>query len=334
MTAYITLDYELFMGSEVGTINNCLIKPMDALTKMLDKYQIKCNIFVDAAYLLRLYQLKDNKEVEEQFQLVTRHVSSLSEQGHAIQFHFHPQWLYSKYEKGWVMDFDHYKISDMPKEDIKTLIPQAIELLQSYSRTKLSAFRAGGYSFPNEPLFFDILREYEIHIDTSVLKGAKVRSKYQSYDYSTVPEVSPYNFDNDVCVKDPNGYFTEYPITTNTFIGYRYLFLKSRLTKRYKENDEHHDVKFGDGSPINIKRGKISCLVNNFIRLMLPISISATIDGVFSLYLEKLYQNTASLINNKTFVIIGHPKNFSEKSISIFESFIQNHSDLDFDVFN
>ena len=227
MKAYLTLDYELFMGSEVGTINNCLIKPMDALTTMLDKYQIKCNIFVDAAYLLRLYQLKDNKEVEEQFQLVTRHVSSLSEQGHAIQFHFHPQWLYSKYEKGWIMDYDHYKISDMPLDDIRTLIPQAIELLQSYSRTKLTAFRAGGYSFPNKPYFLDILRKYEIHIDTSVLKGAKVKSKYQSYDYSTTPKASTYPFNNNICIEDESGYFTEYPIATNVMVGYKYFFIKN-----------------------------------------------------------------------------------------------------------
>ena len=139
MKAYITLDYELFMGSKVGTIENSLIKPMNALTEMLDKYNIKCNVFVDAAYLLRLYQLKGNKAIDEQFQLVTSHIQGLSSQGHSIQFHFHPQWLYSRYEDGWIMDIDHYKISDMPLEDIKTLIPQAIELLQSYSKNKLKA---------------------------------------------------------------------------------------------------------------------------------------------------------------------------------------------------
>ena len=218
MKAYITLDYELFMGSKVGTVENCLIKPMNALTEMLDKYDIKCNVFVDAAYLLRLYQLKEDKGVNEQFQLVTQHIQRLSKQGHAIQLHFHPQWLYSKYEDGWIMDFEHYKISDMPLEDIKALIPQAIELLQSYSCNKLIAFRAGGYSFPNELYFYDILRKYEIDIDTSVLKGAKVRSKYQFYNYTHIPNYSPYHFDKNLSVEDKEGYFTEYPISTNIMI--------------------------------------------------------------------------------------------------------------------
>lgn len=328
MKAYLTLDYELFMGSEVGTINNCLIKPMDALTKMLDKYQIKCNIFVDAAYLLRLYQLKDNKEVEEQFQLVTRHVSSLSEQGHAIQFHFHPQWLYSKYEKGWIMDYDHYKISDMPLDDIRTLIPQAIELLQSYSRTKLTAFRAGGYSFPNEPYFLDILRKYEIHIDTSVLKGAKVKSKYQSYNYSQLPVNAPYRFDKGLCVEDQNGYFIEYPISTISMIGYKYLFLKKDLAKSY-DNIIGQGL-FGDGKGIGLAGSVFSRVYYKIKRLITPSIISATIDGVFSLYLDNVYNYYSANERNKAFVIIGHPKNISLKSIGIFENFITNHPNIKF----
>ena len=333
MKAYITLDYELFMGSKVGTIDNCLIKPMNALTEMLDKYDIKCNVFVDAAYLLRLYQLKENKIIEEQFKIVTQHISSLSKQGHAIQFHFHPQWLYSNYEDGWVMDFDHYKISDMPLEDVKTLIPQAIELLQSYSYNKLKAFRAGGYSFPNASYFYEILRKYEINIDTSVLKGAKVQSKYQSYDYRNIPKESPYRFDRNLCVVDNGGYFTEYPISTNTLIGFRYCFLKYKLSKIYKNINEHRDSKYGDGSPIGIPSEKIRSIIINIKRLVTPNIISATIDGVFSLYLDNAYRNSINTINSKTFVIIGHPKNLSEKSLSVFEKFITHHKELEFSLF-
>ena len=333
MKAYLTLDYELFMGAKVGTIDNCLIKPMNALTKMLDKYNIKCNVFVDAAYLLRLYQLKENKIIEEQFKIVSQHIRSLSKEGHAIQFHFHPQWLYSNYENGWVMDFDHYKISDMSLEDIKTFIPQAIELLQSYSFNKLKAFRAGGYSFPNEPCFYDILRKYEIDIDTSVLKGAWVQSKYQSYNYTNIPKDSPYRFDKNLCVIDNNGYFTEYPISTNIMIGFKYWFLKSKLTKQFNSLCETTGNKFGDGFPITIPGGRMKRLINNLKRLVSLATISATIDGFFSLCLEDIYVNTINSINGKAFVVIGHPKNLSEKSISIFENFILDHNDLEFEVF-
>lgn len=332
MKAYITLDYELFMGYNTGTINNCLINPMNVLTMMLDKYDIKCNIFVDAAYLLRLHQLKGNKQIQSDFQLVTQHIQSLSEHGHSIQFHFHPQWLYSKYESGWIMDFEHYKISDMPLEDIKTLIPQAIELLQSYSSNKLKAFRAGGYSFPNEQYFYDILRKYEIDIDTSVLTGAKVKSKYHSYNYTDIPTYSPYRFEKNLCHDDINGYFTEYPISTNIMIGFRYWLLKRKLTKQYKGIFEFNGTKFGDGFPIGVPGSRLSRLTTNFKKLIYPSTISATIDGVLSLCLENVYRKILKT-NNKTFVIIGHPKNLSEKSICIFEKFIKNHNELKFEVF-
>ena len=62
INCYITLDYELFMGARTGSINNSLIKPMTELDLMLDKYNIRTNLFVDSAYLLRLKQLKDTNE--------------------------------------------------------------------------------------------------------------------------------------------------------------------------------------------------------------------------------------------------------------------------------
>lgn len=330
MKAYITLDYELFMGSKVGTIDNSLIRPMNVLTEMLDKYNIKCNVFVDAAYLLRLYQLKENQEILEQFQLVTWHIQSLSSQGHAIQFHFHPQWLYSRYEDGWIMDFDHYKISDMPLEDIKTYIPQAIELLQSYSSNKLKAFRAGGFSFPDEPCFYDILRKYEIDIDTSVLSGAKAKSKYQSYNYTKIPAYSPYRFNDDICVDDKDGYFTEYPISSVAMSGFRYSVIKSFLSKRFRTQPD--SSKYGDGCGIGIPGGRYDHLIHKLKRIFTSSVIYAAIDGFLSLYLENIYSYTVRN-NTDVFVIIGHPKIISDNSIRNFERFINRHKDLDFSLF-
>ena len=332
MKAYITLDYELFMGKNVGTIKNCLIDPMNALTKMLDNYGIKCNIFVDAAYLLRLYQLKNEfKQIEEQYELLTKHIQYLSKQGHAIQLHFHPQWLYSMYNNGWKMDFEHYKISDMPKRDIETLLPQAIELLQLYSINKIDAFRAGGYSFPNEKQFLDILRRYSIQIDTSVLKGAKVESKFQTYDYLRIPSISPYNFEDNLSISNHKGFFTEYPISTIKMIGYKYWFLKRTLNRHY--NTLSGSSKYGDGCGIGIPGGIFEHIKNKINRLITFSVIPATIDGVLSLYLENVYKHNYSKNYSNPFVIIGHPKNMSEKSIKIFEDFIIKHKEMEFCLF-
>ena len=229
------------------------------------------------------------------------------------------------------MDFEHYKISDMPVEDIKTLIPQAIELLQSYSVNKIKAFRAGGYSFPNDAIFLNILRKYAIDIDTSVLKGAKVSSKYQTYNYTTVPSLSPYHFEDNLCTSEVDGYFTEYPISTITMIGYRYWLLKRTLNQHYSSFSCIE--KFGDGRGIGIPGDKFARIMNKIKRLFTFSVISATIDGAFSQYLENVYRHNISNHNNNSFVIIGHPKNLSERSIEIFENFINAHRELEFCIF-
>lgn len=331
MKGFITLDYELFMGRETGTIENCLVKPMDALTKMLDKYNIKANIFVDAAYLLRLFQLKDfNKEIEKQYNIVSNHIYNLSKQGHSIQLHFHPQWLYSDYDNGWKLDFEHYKISDMQNDDILSLIPQSIELLQKYSLNKISAFRAGGYSFPMcSDVFLNILRNYNINIDTSVLRGVKKKTKYQTYDYRKIPQLSTWKFSECLCCSDNDGFFTEYPITAKKLIGWRYWLLKHELIKHYKSL-KGNGGKFGDGNGIGLP-SEVNKFLYNFTKLITSSTISATIDGAFSLYLEKIYNHYS---NSDTFVIIGHPKNLSEKSIGLFEKFINNHKEMAFCLFD
>lgn len=331
--AYLTLDYELYMGRKVGSVDNCLIKPMFALTSMLEKYGIKCNVFVDAAYLLRCYQLKeDEPKIMNDFLKVTSHIYELSKAGHSIQFHFHPQWLYSRYVgEDWDLDFDHYKISDMPTEDIIKYVPQAIELLQQWSVNKITAFRAGGYSFPNEGVFMDILRKYGITIDSSVLKGAVVKSKYQTYDYSKVPHKSPYRFDKNLCSSNDNGDFTEYPISTIKMIGYRYWFLKRSMTRHY--NTLQGGEKFGDGLGIGIPGGRLSRINHKIKRLITSSVISATIDGILSLCLDKVYKANTQCDEANVFVIIGHPKNLSEKSIDVFERFICNHDELNFCLF-
>ena len=46
MNVFFTIDYELFLGGNTGTVRNCLIRPLNALTELLDKYQIKLTLFM------------------------------------------------------------------------------------------------------------------------------------------------------------------------------------------------------------------------------------------------------------------------------------------------
>lgn len=189
MNAILTLDYELFMSNKTGTPQKCLFEPMKALTKLLDKFHIKANIFVDAAYILRLQELQEKCQYSaNDFDLVCQHIKSLSEQGHDIQLHFHPQWLYSTRgnDGKWSMDFSHYKLSDCDNDFINSSLYKGGVLLQSLSNNQIKAFRAGGYSIMDFPRYSKTLKKLGITIDSSVLTGAVSKTRFQEYDYKNI----------------------------------------------------------------------------------------------------------------------------------------------------
>ncbi|KAA3703073.1 polysaccharide deacetylase family protein, partial [Bacteroides salyersiae] len=194
MKILITLDYELFMGKKTGSVESCLLSPMNSFISMLDRYGIKATIFVDAAYLLRLSELKDKHDkLKSDFELISDHLKCLEQDGHDIQLHFHPQWIYSDYDsKQWIMDFEHYKLSDLPENVLRTSFYSARLLLEEIIGKKIIAFRAGGYSLPTYSGYIDLFKLNGIKIDSSVLRGAYVDSKYQKYDYRNIPKASIY----------------------------------------------------------------------------------------------------------------------------------------------
>lgn len=110
-----TFDYELYLGPETGTVENCLIKPIEALLSVFDKYGAKGTFFVDCAYLYKLNELRQkHTSLQQDYDMVSENLKMLAANGHEIQMHFHPQWLYSDYANGkWKLDFEHYKLSDV-----------------------------------------------------------------------------------------------------------------------------------------------------------------------------------------------------------------------------
>ena len=148
MNIIITLDYELFLNDITGTVNNCLIKPMQEIQKICEKHDFKLTIFVDAAYLYRLTELKkDYPALEEDYKNTVDNIKWLAKLGHDIQLHIHPQWYYSNYNgKEWILDWDHYKLSDMPRDYAFEVFGKSKELLDSIIEYKTTLFRAGGYS--------------------------------------------------------------------------------------------------------------------------------------------------------------------------------------------
>lgn len=308
MDALLTLDYELFLGFKTGSVDACILQPMERLLKIADKHGIKMVVFVDAAYLLRLKQLSTkNTYAEDCYNKVVENIQLLDKNGHDVEMHFHPQWLYSNIQgESWEMDFEHYKLSDVPKVDEAFL--EAKKLLDSLLEEPCIAFRAGGYSLETYTDFPTLFKHAGIICDSSVLRGHQSFTKYQYYDYSVTPSKHLYRFENSLCREQSDGSFLEASISGIEMNGLLYLLYRL-YCKVYLRNDR----KYGDGKPIG--GGKMSIFKKR--------KISASIDYFTAPLLGRVYKKCKG---QDAFVLIGHPKNASPKSLKRLDSFLGKYS--------
>ena len=326
MDCYITLDYELFLGDKTGTADGCLVKPMDALLQVLDKYGVKANIMVDAAYLLRMKQLKGNETtVEKEFDTVSGHIKLLSSKGHAIHFHFHPQWLYTNYENGaWVMDKEHYKLSDLEKNEMISSVSESIDLLNSISGQTAAAYRAGGFSVENFSELKRLFLSKGIHIDTSVLRYAKAKSVYQTYNYTRTPLKTSYHVEDNLCVEVNNGSFEEYPISTIPYTGIKYIQKKKQLLNDIANNGEPNK-RWNDGKGAGYPGGRFNAFLSKAKKLIGKNVMYASFDGELSCMLQEVYDYSKQHYTGSDFVILSHPKSFTPASLKYLDQFISNN---------
>lgn len=318
---FITLDYELFMSNITGSVMNCMIKPLDRLIEMLDKYNIKTTIFVDAAYLLRLSELKDKyPDLQQDYVLITNQLKKISKLGHDIQLHIHPQWLNAKYENNnWKLDPKQYKLSDLKKYEAEVLFSKSKALLMQIIEKPIIAFRAGGFSIQSYKDYIQLFIDNGIIIDSSVLGKAYVVSEIQHYNYRLSPRFERYNFSNDLMKEDPNGPFFELPITEGKINLFYWFIKRITLQKKYKQN------KYGDGIPLSGLQLKKTSIFDLLKRIFKSKAYTACIDIYSSRYLTYLFNKHRKKSND--FVIIGHPKNISDLSIYHLEQFIINKKD-------
>lgn len=328
MNVFLTLDYELFMGGVQGTVRNSLIDPVSHLLDVLNPYGIKTTFFVDAAYLYRISVSADRcDKAARDFEITKEHIRFLAQHGHSIQMHFHPQWLYSDIVNNcWVMDYVHYKISDMAHDDFEYYFTHAFHLLQSLLGTPIKAFRAGGYTIGDNIDFLNVFHNLGITIDSSVLRGGKADTMFQNYNYKRVPSKGHYRFETSMTQESKDGRFIEYPISAYEISPLYYIVQKKQCIRKDKSK------KWGDGIGVACKLSKKQRLKNIFVSFLSKKVIPASIDTPFSSCLEKNFNNCISQGYNEM-VIIGHPKNLSPGSLADLQLFIERHPDLLFRVF-
>ncbi|MDR1005501.1 MAG: hypothetical protein LBL74_01360 [Bacteroidales bacterium] len=320
MKAIVSLDYEMFLGTETGSVNKCLIEPLGRLLKISDKYNFKYTIFVDATYLFKLKEEKSKNEILKQdYENICKNIQFLNNQGHCLQLHIHPHWYYSVFDGAkWIQDTEHYKLSDIDIESANYIFNQSKLLLEKIIDEKIIAYRAGGFSTQPTSILKTLLFNNEIKIDSSVYRGSIYHSKQQDYDYSNAPNKGCYYFDEDICCENKDGQFLEVPLFT--FEVSPYFYWKLALTKIL--NNKKHQI-LGDGNSIETTKESIK------ERLTKKSNMFATIDGYKSSILNNAY-TIAKKKNISVFNVIGHPKLQTPYSLDKFEKFCASLKDIEF----
>lgn len=307
MDVFLTLDYELYLGSASGSVDSCLIKPMSTLAQVAEENGARFTIFVDTTYLNKLRENSGNPKLKEDFEKVCAALKDLSGRGHDLQLHIHPQWLYSGYSDGkWKIDQEYYKLSDISKDQARKAFEDGCNIIEEICGKRPVAFRAGGFSAQPTSLLKELFAENGLNIDCSVYPGNIYHSAQQDYDYSDAPTGKIYKFGDDLCVPDENGDMIELPLST-----YRVspMFYWRLVWQRLSKNPDHRRI--GDG--ISVKTAKSSIRE----RLTKPSNGFATIDESKISYLKKAF-NEARKRGDTAFCIIGHPKLATPYSLKTF----------------
>lgn len=336
MNVYLTYDYELFLGPDTGTVENCLLKPTNRLIEIADKHNIKMTFFIDVLYIVKAIEFRNlSAKLDQEINRIINQLKILKEKGHILGLHIHPQWFYSFYDvknDKWVMDKKHYSLNNCTIDDCRIMLALGTSFLKQLYNTNLKfVFRAGGYSFPLDIERIKILKYSDVVIDSSVLVGEKIRSDFQKYDYSNIVSCNKYRFDNSVNRSSSNGEIVEMPIFTLLIPSVVKSLFERFARKKYGKMDV-----YGDGKGVGYFGDKRNPAKENLLKRMFRMTrIRASVDAINSTHISFCFL-IAKLKRSSDFVVIGHPKNQSDYSLRILDKFIAkiktNHQITVFDL--
>lgn len=327
MYIYITFDYEMFLGPNIGSVDKCLIEPTNRIMEIGEKYGVCFTFFVDVLYLMKMKEyVEKSDKIRKDYEKVIQQVKCLAKSGHSVQLHLHPQWFYSNYdinEDKWNMDFEHYMLDSCSLEDVETMIKGGIRLIFDLTGKPVSAFRAGGYSFPTDQTYINLLQQSGIIKDSSVFMLKKECSKFQNYDYSSVKSYSSYQFKDDITQPHKAGLIMEFPISAIKLSAPTFLYYRLIKGRNYKKKSKV----CGDGVGVGAKLPFVHRVNNKIMHLVYPTIMPASLDAMKSLFLDKVKKQVLSKHGN-CFVVIGHPKNTSEMGLECLERIATSNANV------
>jgi hypothetical protein len=312
--AIVTFDYEMFLGSKIGTIDNCLINPVRLILEILRINNAKSIFFVDATWLLFL-----EKNFPSDLRLVATQLKNIISIGSSVELHLHPQWLDAQIIGDQIRfkSIERYRLHSLNKEEIRDLFGRSIDILERITKKKVTCFRAGGFCI--EPFLHikDAFEQYGIKYDFSVAQGMLLNEgKTYDFDFSNTPRLPYYSFQYDVKYHEPSGQYIEIPLST-----YYNNPLYRIVNKIILEIGG--DEIFGDGK--GIKENKFYFIKSLKRRLQFARSVltfDRTSTSIFNHLLKTQFKR------HEIITIISHPKLASKQALSNLSFILKTYPTL------
>ena len=304
---HITFDYELFFGSNPGTVENSIIKPTELLIQLFKKHDSTATFFID--YLMIVKMQNSSEKMKRESERIIEQLCRLVELGHRIELHIHPHWLDAKLvnDKWDFSEMSRYRLHSFTESEIITLFKEGKIFLERIAQRVVNdytirCFRAGGWCIQPFSKLKSAFKSTGIVIDSSVSFGAVSNSKNLKFDFTKIPNKELYHFEEDVEIEDVNGDFIEIPISY-----YNHGFIYRMVNQIDKIFYSSRYSKFGDGSHIGYgadNEPSKKRIFNSEQRML-------SIDGIR----PSLLLNILKKSKRDRLVIISHPKDITVRSL-------------------
>ena len=120
-------------------------------------------------------------------------------EGHDIQLHLHPQWLFAKYENNrWIMNNNKWRLAKIPLTKTKTsdmnlknLILKGKNTIENILRQvdgsyTCNVLRAGGFNIYPSQNILEVIKKLGFVADSSVFPGGYADSQTSFFNYKHI----------------------------------------------------------------------------------------------------------------------------------------------------
>ncbi|MGV3772932.1 MAG: hypothetical protein ACO1QB_08525 [Verrucomicrobiales bacterium] len=214
----ISVDYEIF-GNGSGDVRQHMVNPTERMARICEHYKAPLTIFVEMEECLSFVKYRSSLKLDlgyDPAQLIQDQLRFLSQRGHDLQLHLHPEWLGCKYEGGqWILHKDKQTVDSLFSSQGATdlYIRERKKALESISGKPATSYRAGAFSAQPGAKLLSALASNGFFIDSSVVKGLTRRTPHIDLDYRQAPcAKGPWRVVSDVSCADRSGSLWEFPI--------------------------------------------------------------------------------------------------------------------------